>query len=108
MRPFYHFLFALSLLLLLSACVNTPVPAAYSSARFSTSEYVDNDYLATKQGRASCYAYLSLYAHGDCSVSSAMRDANISKVHSVEHHNTEVSWESNLLYREYTTIVSGE
>ena len=91
-------------------CVSTPVPAAYSSATFSIADFVDNNYLPVKKGEAVCFSYLSLYAHGNCSVSSAMADGNITKLHSVEHDNFEANWAnpSFLLYREYTTVVKGE
>ncbi|MEA2099444.1 MAG: TRL domain-containing protein [Campylobacterota bacterium] len=92
--------------MVLGGCVSTPVPAVYSSATFSI-----NNYLPIKKGESACYSYLSLYAY--CSVTSAMKDGNITKLHSVEHHNTEVNWYngftlSSLYFRKYTTIVKGE
>ena len=110
MKSFYHFILVLFTILLFSGCVPTPVPAAYSNATFSTDDYVDNNYLPIRKGKAICYSIFSIYAHGNCSVSNAMEDGNITKVHSVEHHNIEVNRNnpSQLLYREYTTAVKGE
>lgn len=58
---------------------------------------------ASKVGRSEAWGIL-VFATGDASISAAMRDGNITRIHHVDHET------SNFLgiYAKYTTIVYGE
>lgn len=104
MKNIGSYLLTVSSAFLLSACVTTPVPAVISSASFSMDEQISNEYLPKKEGRASCSQYVMLIGSGDCTVSSAMKNGAITKVHSIEHSADQYLF----FYGRYTTIVRGE
>lgn len=94
----------LCLSLVFTGCIQTPVPAAISITEYSVTDSINNEFTSKKTGTATCKQYVLLFANGDCTVSKAMENGNITKVHSVEH-----SVEQYLIfYGTYTTIVKGE
>ena len=104
MKKIKLYLLMLSSAFILSGCVVTPVPAIVSDASFSMDEQIKNEYLPKKVGYASCKQYVMIVGLGDCTVTKAMKNGNITKVHSVEHSAVQYL----LFYGEYTTIVRGE
>ncbi len=58
-----------------------------------------------KIGRASCTSYVWIIGIGDCSVTEAMKNGEIKKVH---HVDAEVKSILLGIYERYTTVVYGE
>lgn len=58
-----------------------------------------------KIGRASCTSYVWIVGIGDCSVTEAMKNGEIKKVH---HVDAEVKSILLGIYEKYTTVVYGE
>ncbi len=58
-----------------------------------------------KIGRASCASYVWVVGIGDCSVTEAMKNGEIKKVH---HVDTEMKSIFLGIYERYTTVVYGE
>lgn len=58
-----------------------------------------------KIGRSSCTSYLWIVGIGDCSVTEAMKNGEIKKVH---HVDTEMKSILLGIYEKYTTVVYGE
>lgn len=83
----------------ISGCyVNLMVPAPEQTVKISAEK-------ATRTGYATCTGFLGVFATGDCSVSTAMENGRISKVH---HVDSEVQTVLFGAYSELTTIVYGE
>ncbi|HPI92205.1 MAG TPA: TRL-like family protein [Deltaproteobacteria bacterium] len=59
----------------------------------------------TSTGKASCASYVWLVALGDCSVETAMKNGNITKVHHVDSEFTSYFFG---IYTKFTTVVYGE
>jgi hypothetical protein len=57
-----------------------------------------------KEGRASAYCVLCLFGWGDCSVTAAARDADISHVKMMNYEMFNIF----IFYQRYTTIVCGD
>ena len=58
-----------------------------------------------KIGKASCTSYLWIVGIGDCSVTEAMKNGEIKKVH---HIDTEIKSIFFGIYERYTTVIYGE
>ena len=65
---------------------------------------VDNKIKTAKVGTSTCASVLGLIAFGDCSVSAAKKDGDITKVNSVDHESTTIYF----FYSSFNTIVRGE
>jgi len=59
---------------------------------------------SAKVGTGECTSILGIVATGDCSISGAMKNGNITKIHHVDHDAMSVLW----LYAKYTIRVYGE
>lgn len=59
--------------------------------------------LGKKMGRGSCESFLGIYAKGDCSIETAAREANITRITHVDSHAETVL----LVYSKYTVLVYG-
>jgi len=59
----------------------------------------------TNIGKSSCESYVWVVAVGDCSVETAMKNGNISKVH---HVDSEFKSYFFGIYTKFTTVVYGE
>lgn len=59
---------------------------------------------SSKVGSASCTSILGLIATGDCSISAAAKNGNITKIHHVDHSATSVLG----IYSSFETHVYGE
>jgi len=57
-----------------------------------------------KVGTGECTSILGLLAIGDCSISAAMKNGNITKIQHVDHDATSILW----IYAKYTIKVYGE
>ncbi|MGD0276672.1 MAG: TRL-like family protein [Syntrophales bacterium] len=57
-----------------------------------------------KTGTAQCISILGWVATGDCSISAAMKNGGITKIHHVDFNAKSIL----MVYAEYTTIVVGE
>ena len=57
-----------------------------------------------KVGTGECTSILGLLAIGDCSISTAMKNGNITKIHHVDHDAMSILW----IYAKYTVKVYGE
>ncbi len=57
-----------------------------------------------KVGTGECTSILGLFAIGDCSISTAMKNGNITKIHHVDHDAMSILW----IYAKYTVKVYGE
>lgn len=110
MKQIYSFTFSILTLFSLAGCVETPVPALVNFSKHSAYDYSTNEYSPLKTGKSSCFDYLQVIAFGDCTVSKAMEEGNITKVHSVEHGTADFNYifSGFIIYREYSTIVKGE
>ena len=56
---------------------------------------------SAKVGTGECTSILGWFATGDCSISAAMKNGNITKIHHVDHDAMSVLW----LYAKYTIKV---
>ena len=59
--------------------------------------------LGKKMGKGCCKSLLGIYAGGDCSIESAAREANITRITHVDHHSETIL----LVYSKYTILVYG-
>ncbi len=59
---------------------------------------------SAKVGTGECTSILGWFATGDCSISAAMKNGNIAKIHHVDYDAMSVLW----LYAKYTIRVYGE
>ncbi len=59
---------------------------------------------SAKVGTGECTSILGFIAMGDCSISAAMKNGNITKIHHVDHDAMSVLW----IYAKYTIRVYGE
>lgn len=59
----------------------------------------------TKRGEAFCTSYVWVVAVGDCSVTAAMKDGEIAKIHHVDAETKNIFFG---IYHKHTTIVYGE
>ena len=59
----------------------------------------------SKIGKASCTSYVWIIGIGDCSVTEAMKNGEIKKVH---HIDTEIKSIFFGIYERYTTVIYGE
>ncbi len=58
--------------------------------------------LGNKMGKGSCESFLGIYARGDCSIETAAREANITRITHIDHYS-----ETILVYSKYTILVYG-
>ena len=59
--------------------------------------------LGKKMGKGSCESFLGVYARGDCSIETAAREANITRITHVDSYAETVL----LVYSKYTVLVYG-
>ena len=59
----------------------------------------------SKIGKASCKQFLWVFGDGDCSLATAMKNGNMSKVH---HVDTDVNVIFFGVYSDYTTVAYGD
>jgi hypothetical protein len=95
------------LALLFSGCASSsPVTGMFytgtTHSGVGSGGVVDNNVKTTKVGTSTCSSVLGLFAFGDCSVTTAKQNGNITKVNSVDHETT-----SMFFYASYSTIVRG-
>ena len=90
---------ALAAAALLSGCyVNLAAPAPQLAVQLDAAT-------PKSQGVATCTGFLWAFATGDCSVSTAMRNGRITKVH---HMDSEAKVILYGAFAEYTLVVHGE
>ena len=96
------------LAIIFSGCVSSPVTGMLytgtSHPGVGSGGVVDNNIKTTKTGISTCRSIFGLFAFGDCSVDTAKKNANITKVNSVDHDATSIYF----FYSSYSTIVRGE
>lgn len=86
----------------------TPGALLYSSSTATAQSLaipIDENASPVKSGRAGSGSFFGLIATGDSSVTAAMKDADITKIHHVDYKNSMLLF--GLLF-ESTTIVYGE
>lgn len=84
---------------LLSGCyVNLAIPTPNVSLKLDADQ-------ATREGSASCNGFLWVFASGDCSVHTAMKNGRISKAHHVDARGKVILWGAS---SELTVTVYGE
>ena len=66
-------------------------------------EEVTPNLLGKKMGKGSCESFLGVYARGDCSIETAAREANITRITHVDSYAETVL----LVYSKYTVLVYG-
>ena len=99
MRLMTRLLPALAAATLLSGCyMNFAAPTPNLTVNL-------NAETASRQGSASCTGFLWGFASGDCSVTTAMRNGKITKVHHVDSNAKIVLWGA---YTEVTIVAHGE
>ncbi len=106
-RKIIYFLLSTVATLILSGCAyNSPVPGViFTSTTFPSGDKVKLDSeTVSKQGKSSCYSVFALVAFGNCSITSAMRDGGITKIHHVDSSSMNVLY----FFFKYDTIVYGE
>lgn len=59
--------------------------------------------LGKKMGKGTCQSVLGVVAKGDCSIETAARQANITRITHVDHHSETIL----LVYSKYTILVYG-
>jgi len=59
----------------------------------------------SKVGKATCKQFIWFFGDGDCSLTTAMKNGNISKVHHVDTDVNVLLWG---IYSEYTMVVYGD
>lgn len=59
--------------------------------------------LGNKMGQGTCESFLGVYARGDCSIETAAREANITRITHVDHYTETIL----LVYSKYTVLVYG-
>lgn len=85
--------------LLLSGCyLNLSHPAPNLAIKMEADS-------ALKQGAATCTGFLWVFATGDCSVDTAMKNGRLTKVHHVDGKSKVILWGA---YAEGTVVVHGE
>jgi len=92
---------------LLSACgaamATSPVTGMlYSDVKGPLAVTSNIEYI--KIGEASCESILGLVARGDASISAAMKDGKITKIHHVDYHSENILG----IYAKFTVTVYGE
>ena len=98
------FVFFLAMILL-SGCANVMSPAVgvfYSATNAPIAATEAASY--SKVGTASCSSILGIVATGDASITAAMKNGGITKIHHVDYHSTNVLG----FYAEMTTSVYGD
>ena len=100
------FLISFAALILSGCAYNSPVPGVFfTGTTFPSGDKVKLDSeTASKQGKSSCYSVFALVAFGNCSITSAMRDGGITKIHHVDSSSMNVY----IFFFKYDTIVYGE
>ena len=100
------FLISFAALILSGCAYNSPVPGViFTNTTFPSGDKVKLDSeTASKQGKSSCYSVFALVAFGNCSITSAMRDGGITKIHHVDSSSMNVLY----FFYKYDTIVYGE
>jgi len=91
--------------ILFSGCAGVMSPATgilYSSTEAPIAATMADGY--TKSGSASCTSILGIVASGNASITAAMKNGGITKIHHVDYHSMQVLG----LYAEMTTTVYGE
>jgi hypothetical protein len=88
--------FALSGCGIIYTNIKTPMPTLAAPV---------DDVGTAKVGKASCESFLWIVATGDCSVSAAMKNGNINKIH---HVDTEIQSYVFNIYEKITIVVYGE
>ena len=95
----FYFLVILLLIVLLSGCVaNIKTPMVALSIDYESNMY-------PKVGFASCKQFVWVFMDGDCSLSAAMQDGGITKVHHIDTSVTVIVFGA---YSRFTTVVYGE
>lgn len=83
----------------LSGCyVNLATPTPNLSVKLDAEQ-------ATRSGSAACTGFLWVFATGDCSVNTAMKNAKVTKVHHVDAETKVILWGA---YSELNLVVHGE
>jgi hypothetical protein len=100
------FLISFAALILSGCAYNSPVPGViFTSTTFPSGDKVKLDSeTVSKQGKSSCYSVFALVAFGNCSITSAMTDGRITKIHHVDSSSMNVLF----VFFRYDTIVYGE
>lgn len=99
MRLSFRLLPAIAAATLLSGCyMNFAAPTPNLTVHL-------NAETATRQGSASCTGFLWAFASGDCSVTTAMRNGKITKVHHVDSNAKIILYGA---YTEVTIVAHGE
>lgn len=91
--------------ILFSGCAGVMTPAVgtiYSNTSAPIAATMASDY--SKSGTASCSSILGMVATGDASITAAMRNGGITKIHHVDYNSTSILG----LYAKMTTTVYGE
>ena len=92
-------LLLLPLVALLGGCyVNLAAPTPNLSVKLDADS-------ASRQGSATCTGFLWVFATGDCSVDTAMKNGKVSRVHHVDSQAKVVLWGA---YSEMKIVVHGE
>jgi len=91
--------------MLLSSCAGVMTPAVgtiYSDLNAPLAATMASSY--SKTGTASCSSILGLVAQGDASITAAMKNGGITKIHHVDYHSTNILG----FWAEMTTTVYGD
>ena len=90
----------------LSGCVGVASPVSngliFTSVEGPVSATMSDNY--SKKGEASCSTVLGLISTGNASISAAMTNGNIKKIHHIDHKSTSILG----IYGQFTTVVYGD
>ena len=102
-----HSLLALAACLCLvcaSGCIPPKAPVyGFAYMDVKAPEEATPNLLGKKMGKGSCESFLGIYARGDCSIETAAREANITRIIHVDSTSQTVL----LVYSKYTVLVYG-
>lgn len=105
MRPNYVLALIACLCLVCTAGCLPPKAPVYGLVYMNVKgpEQTTPNLLGKKMGKGYCESFLGVYARGDCSIETAAREANITRITHVDHYSETVL----LVYSKYTILVYG-
>ena len=75
----------------------------YDKTQSPFSDYFDGRFKPVKTGEAKCNNYFYIVSLGDCSIKTAMEDAGITRINSIDRIDKSI-----LFYHKVTILVHGE
>jgi len=105
MKPYYLLALVACLFLVFASGCLPPKSPVYGLVYMDVKgpEQATPNLLGKKMGKGCCESVLGVYARGDCSIETAAREANITRITHVDHYSETIL----LVYSKYTILVYG-